>query len=344
MFPLNIANKCKFKDTRYFLEGASSITKYYSKEHDKTIYIFGNIHNMDGLCVRDGPIIKVPDLIEKMITDNKNKLIDVFLERHHRLDHKDIFTLGNKKDSYLKHAVIKFGNYNKCTNCRFHSADSRNHLITYLHFFLISKKIVSERAKLKQMIIDNSYGDINKITDTLAILKNTISEISFVDTDEKSIYEKSKIAKQYNNIKDPNVRKILDEFKTVKLTSLQKIKDSILEIIKTLNTIIKVSDNPKLNKSESLQILRTTFEPLIDIASKTTICHIMDLYLLARLFRSYKNAPDAKYVIIYVGENHAETYKIALSKLGFTISFHRKSPPKFNNCIDITGLNLMSFR
>lgn len=65
----------------------------------------------------------------------------------------------------------------------------------------------------------------------------------------------------------------------------------------------------------------------------------MDLYLMARLLRTFEDATYAENSIIYVGEFHAKEYRKLLKQLGAKLVFHKTSirgPSTYTSCVDIS--------
>ena len=57
---------------------------------------------------------------------------------------------------------------------------------------------------------------------------------------------------------------------------------------------------------------------------------MMDIYVLARIFKN----PEFKYIVIYVGDSHAEAYRNILNRLGFQIRREYVNPSE-TKCVPI---------
>jgi hypothetical protein len=74
----NILN-CMIKTTYSHILGPVELSELYNEKLKKHIYLFGDIHTPQNNC--DYPrSINISDFLEKIILDNKNKIIDIFLE------------------------------------------------------------------------------------------------------------------------------------------------------------------------------------------------------------------------------------------------------------------------
>lgn len=193
--------------------------------------------------------------------------------------------------------------------------------------------------KGKAMKIESYFDYILKLFDTIA----ETNEIIMKDT---------KIQDQLNNIKDKNLVKEIETFFAKKFISdMQKIR----KFISNNRLVIKMGLDYKKKEDYDLQ-LAITHPEVIDITilylnnlSKkltniaTEIRHLMtsfmanymDYYVMARSFRSFtpklKNpnqySESPKYIMIYVGDGHAENYRELLMYLGFTERKHVTSFP-----------------
>lgn len=141
------------------------------------------------------------------------------------------------------------------------------------------------------------------------------------------ILVETKIIKQLKNIKDLRVRGLLRE-------SLLSIRDQFRsinwdELLYRLDRYILAHD-PDNSFFEQLTI------------AFSFVAELMDLYLLARLFRSYsvtkyRYSDESKNVIIYAGSHHCIRYRIFLSQLGFVERAYIQSKDD-NQCLDIAML------
>jgi len=60
---------------------------------------------------------------------------------------------------------------------------------------------------------------------------------------------------------------------------------------------------------------------------------LMDAYTMARMFRTYQNAPSAQHVIMYTGNAHASNYTRFLESIGFRKEFYTENSTQ---CLDLS--------
>ncbi len=149
------------------------------------------------------------------------------------------------------------------------------------------------------------------------------------------------------NIHYPEVISLIKE----RIANLRNIDIPLMitNLIYVYNDIVKAvgKSNIKEIQHQMLYALSTDqFKKASRISFEFTIQY-MDLYLLSRMFRTFKEGIKRRYrgeannVLIYVGDLHATNYRRVLSELEFTevfSSYARKGEEKFQ-CLDITGLD-----
>ena len=64
--------------------------------------------------------------------------------------------------------------------------------------------------------------------------------------------------------------------------------------------------------------------------------NVMDIYLLARVFRTFSNNYNSKYILIYTGNNHSKVYRDVLKLLKFKLVNEVYND---NQCLDISRFN-----
>lgn len=363
MFPLTLKNKCAIKAHNYtdFIEGATSLTLMESKHHKdlgKTIYLFGNLHNRDSLCKRDQKrVINIADFIESVIVKNPDKIIDIFLESgtmedlknfgYHEPSYANGFLFGDTCDKF-KDCLHADKSKCKYKNTRIHYADVRMKLIKDINPWSDYKALyVFARALLlfySDLVLNQGNLPRTKLIELsqrLTDLTDRIEKHKIEDLNFNKLIEIAKINKQFDNIKSQELKAKLLSLIDTNITSQKGIKDTAKEAIIKSGVLLSVFDT-LLNQNNINSILYTLKPILPNIISKTlfafehsTYMSIMDSYLLGRLFRSYSKGPDSKYVIIFVGEEHAKIYRSILPNLGFKVVNETINNP-VSNCVDIS--------
>jgi hypothetical protein len=130
--------------------------------------------------------------------------------------------------------------------------------------------------------------------------------------DLESWKEKTHLNKQINSIPFPDVKNELQQ-------RIQR-RDKIVidDVMKLLNIVIK--------EGWSIGVVK-----LLSKYVATLLMEYMDIYLLARIFKSreYNN------IIIYVGDAHAEYYREFLARMGLPVYKETRSSDDYVTCIDV---------
>jgi len=269
-----------------------SVSEHYSTTYNKHIYIFGDYHSKDMSCPKKSNstnTIDLPTFLKNLTnlknTDGSPKFIDFFFEYpdpNKYINNKEISFEG-----YFQYIHDTFKNYlNKISNidnARFHHTNIR---------------IISE---IRNLIYPFYYYEPTRTLNIVLLKRVFTNTDNYID----NILKLTKINKQIQNITNPSIRKIIkDELETPARTKIKQI---------TLEHIEKLKNN----------MFNRDLASFIYINLKDCFSLIMDMYLFARIFRNfeiktntYSNQP--KNIIIYVGENHAERYRIMLKTFYFS--------------------------
>lgn len=294
-----------------FVEGPISLSKHYSKEMEKTIYIFGEVHQKKKLCraKTNERVMDIANFLELTLLENKNKVVDIFLEVNLRWIQEKTRQYG-----YLEDISDKFRScllqQKDCQykNARIHYTDVRfnaefNDIQRY-------KKNLNELLKELEDITPTQNDDSPKgvrLKYLIEKLRQTVDPILRLEENEDKKAFQVKIKKQIHNIRDSRVQ---DEISI--LIPWQKAIHSIVTIVKNTQTILDNVVEYTNGVSDLYEILSEASLGIIYAHSK-----LMDIYLMARVFRTFRNGSDPKSIIIYVGNNHAETYRQILTAFGF---------------------------
>lgn len=149
-------------------------------------------------------------------------------------------------------------------------------------------------------------------------MKDTIKKfpnlIKILDT--KALLENHKVMRQIKRVEDCQVQKLL--MKILQEITENTPQKSVFNIKKIFNQYFEGDYSQKIILLNNIDYLTEYFN------------QIMDLYLLARIFRTFEttgpsnlfnetNIPQR--IIIHVGDKHAENYRLFLERLNFTMSF-----------------------
>ena len=332
--PKRITNKIR-------VIGPISLSKHSSIKYNKTIYIFGDRHVISPTCEKDENVqgIDIVDFIKYNI-ENTNKIIDLFMESQIPKKEGDVHVVTNNYLTKMR-TLSRKGLY---PNFRYHHGDPRR---SYIH------KIYEIFDRNTTMLL---YDFSNE---NLEIVKNWIDEtlLSF----KPSNFINSKAEKQLSNIKNIEIFNILKNYETDEIDNVRTyFLNEASKLKKLIDDTIKYRQNRKvpeiyidrdayydsvLNPNKLSGEIEIKMERLkeklfnIDVVS-------MDLYLMGRIFRNFKNEPEAQNIIIYTGDAHSETYRKLLKEIGFKEEGYikRKDPgePGFQ-CLDISQFKLPFF-
>lgn len=296
----HINDKMSFK----FVEGPVKIIEYFSQNLNKHIYLVSDLHVSLSTCVPNSSI-HIAKFIDNILNENKDKIIDVYFEVEFiskKLNEKKLnINVIRKTDrepkdinDYLTQTMVYFKDcldIDKSTcpykNSRFHYVDIRFDksiffLSLYYNTYLQDKSNI-ERISFKEA------------------LYNIISVLYPLDEKIiKLIMNKYKLSRQLDNIKDGDVKnKILSYFNK----KINNFREELDWLINKYNSINVINFNVWFQKWMHFTL---------EFGST-----IMDIYTVSRIMRSFKNGPDAKYILIYCGEAHIKHISEILELLKF---------------------------
>lgn len=321
-----------FKSSKKYLSGVRKLAYYYNMDLDMQVLLFYDIHNLEKRCERydieEDSSIKGVDFLKEIIDyneENSDSMIDVFVE-YKPLGNKKISKFPNNRKIKKREIFFKEGS----------GLDSVNKFIQKC-INVQNYEIVSDDCEYQYMrahytdfrhnfkitkIFSDYFNDRSKYKDEIRdFIENSDS---FID----DILDIPKMKKQFDNIED------------------ESIKDKIISYYK--DDVIKrkdMYDNKELGK----------FEFMVSVSS-----HIMDLYLMGRLFKTFEVDPDdpvrghhndkVQKAIIYAGYAHCVDYASLLEILGFEKIFETSGYQKtfeigsFEDHIEGKCLNIEDLR
>ena len=308
-----------FFQTRTFteIEGPISVYQMSSDKYPHIFYLFGDYHGYKSSC---GDITKFHTWIRDTII-NSPVFIDVYVETPY--SYKDYASVKevDLQDSYIREFVSYFKRcfeHSKtseaCLTSRFHYTDVRRIFETELHRFIYNLDLFDIFSKDAEYAEDAEY--IKDIAEDIKIFNEYINSL----VDINSIIHQ-RIRKQFDAIEDPHVRMFLP-----------KMFESCIKIQK--------------QKIRPLSLHKPNFDDVMKVNRAINdygMC-LMDYYIIARSFRSYKkkdsySGPSLNN-IIYAGNKHIENYTNILWNLGFSIDNNVTNEDDHPNrqCLDISSI------
>lgn len=319
--------------------GLASLRIYKDSNSDKVIYSLGELHDSKNYCPGKNNI-HIVDYLEKILAyhshKNKDVIFDIFSENDYiskeyptrqKLNSTPLMEFNRRMDSCFQ-IDKKLCRYK---NARFHYADMRIpeitpvpanifHAIDMIRYNVVeesdytpvsfNKLIGADELKFLYSLIDDTEKRGNGIDIQEAICKLT------------SKYPHKKIEKNVMNIKSKSIRdKLVNFYDRLKCKdviykfSLQTLK-KIVEFIKYKLTHPRVSFSEQHNVMREMGIKDEDIYTFNDIISNV-FSSTMDIYLLARLFRTYSDGSEAKYSIIFSGDYHNHIYNEFFTTIGF---------------------------
>ena len=288
-------------------------------EHPKHIYLFGDEHVRETTC--RGDEIELISFISDQILQNKDKIIDVFIEAPFRQPFK---TQRNYIDDVNRE-------FRKCLlqkdcqfdNARFHFVDIRLGKGTSESFNTLSnlyrKLGVSLKTKFDRHELRSILKKYTKYP-TVAKLRS-----------KKILTDEEPIKKEFNRSNIPEA--IISHFKTVMDPQMNELLEYWVFLEQTKKTTI--------NDWERFvyRLLRV-------------VAYYVDIYTLLRIFKHFRdvkgkiNKREPENIIIYMGEAHvAEIFRFLVSIGGKPIWGQQSIiEQKDYQCLDISGFKLPFFQ
>jgi len=349
--------------TPKFIGGPSCLTVYRSSDHNKTIYVFSEIHqtamdwdctNVGGTTFNQNTQMSVEDFLVTLLKTS-NVFLDIFIE-----------TAPFEKDNkaypsfYVDGRLTRIHNkLNKCIHSETRSGDNcmagRTHWIDNRRRPNFPFLQINDFKPSELTTIDEK----NKIISDIKFYEKELLEISKLkDNSEIYDYASKKIIAYVTNskqIKKVDVMLGL-QIQSFLLSELRKdiYANDIYSIIISSKKILEIVEEPveHINFTH-LSAWITLFRS--EIRDFGVI--MMDYYTLMRMFKTFKKKKDQKVdqpikannIIIYAGEMHSNRYGRCLQHLGFkiyektgTVTVDRSKEPK--NCINTDSITMPFFK
>ena len=339
---MTVHDDCKIDQypESFNISGLRSFSVYRNDDLNKIIYLLGEQHTNLDICDEKEdddylpPTYKADDFFFSLLNcfvPNNNKL-DVFMEMPYNLTHNYKFiselyyddTRGymhktfyrlyeeNCRPSHIK----KLFNDNKICKygyVRFHHGDPRQSGCIFVSYVRTCWQLLDDPGRY--------FGSDKKISEAIDKLSKDYSlydSTKLLKAFQSSPFL-SKIIKQIENIDTKDVNSFfVEEFKDL----VRFVKMNIQNI--TCDRVKPQFTNPGPQKNAIFAIIHNIF------------IKIMDLYLMSRVFRSFKTETSytASNIIIYAGIGHIDNYIAWLEKLKFRKIVSSKKT-KNRNCIQV---------
>ncbi len=347
-----------------FIGGPSCLTVYHSSYHNKTIYIFSEIHQLDMNCTNVGSSqgttfnqdtqMSVEDFLFTLLKTS-NVFLDIFIETAPFDQHNEAYPsfyvdgrltkIHNKLNKCI-HSKTRSG-ISDCIAGRIHWIDNRRS--PYFPFVQIDNFEPSELTTIDKK---------NNIISNIKVYKDELLKISELkDNNEIYDYASKKIIAYFTNSKQ--IKKVDGmlglQIQSFLLSELRKhiYDNESYSYIKSSKKILEIIDEPveKIDFSEL-----STWITLFSAESRDFGVIMMDYYTLMRMFKTFKKKKDQKFdqptkannIIIYAGQTHSNRYGRCLQHLGFqlyektgTVIVDRTKESK--NCINTDDSITMPF-
>lgn len=397
--------------TEKYINNLLVISEFHSSFLNKHIYVLGESHSNIS-CKYDSNSKQktqtdIAEFFTEIIDNNKDKLIDFFIEIPYKSKNKKDFYKTNKvksEDSGTHELHYEFWdclNLDKknCpySNVRMHysnirSGDTRFHNVSIFYRFI--RKLAFLEGIRSYLQIPDFHGDLNMSVSVLNIFGDSDTENPMIEILSKDVLRKlqkfsgSNIETLIESMKEKNRSLIslffndsepyLDVIKEIKeikqmnsgerykyLTDNAKIEkqidkiDSNLTMIKStlkehydkyFASVLKIIDIVDIDYLEKVIKGEIKYQEFIEETPPNFwkklkeylhgnrgylyLADIMDVYITARIFRQFSNAPSPENIIIYLGDGHVKFYQNILKTFGFTEKTKQKL---WNLCLDISS-------
>ena len=357
--------------------GPITLTEHVSNKYNRHIYIFGDMHVNKSTCSPDKSNwskMKIDDYIgEKILNTNKDKVIDIFSEVNQ--SNSFVFNIFYLTNINYKFQPCYQSDRKDCKypNLRFHYVDIRGEkdafeTLTYLRDLIKQLQYVNKvRNKL-----GNDFNNIapkmktfhnRSMVNHLKINPLIITDIFSHDQYDKLLIVIEEIARtnssdsKIKSLKLSNLLNYKKILKQVDAISNKEIKEKLLEWLdKKFKEYVNFIDFNGLLTTITLMKENHAFYPenfIAKISNRLTMLGalIMDVYLLARLFKKFKQrdkeyAEETKYIVIYAGDLHSDNYREFLNILGFKVVQQTKSDKEGKDfqCLDISQFDQPFFK
>lgn len=329
------------------VKGPLSLTEHFSEKFGKHIYIFGEMHYFTEDC-KGEPISK---FLYETIRDS-DKFIDFYLESPNYTDYeyKRLFPSDYKENfQTISNIEYKFSNCFRrdkkdceLPNLRAHWTDIRRtekiaKITQKLQLYLLFWKGDIRKNRSEEKDIEKVYNLFSEFYNQ-PVVKKSKDMPMFIDNISK-LYSRL-ITKQLKSIDDSAIKNTLEDWFNFSCT------ENVFANERTIQFLNEYQGNLLYAPYYYLSILQKTIDSvekirILDLVSgfmnyiTGSMACIMDIYLLSRVFRTFRDSVSPQNIIIYVGDHHAESYRQVLNMLDFTLIASSRTDD--NKCLDISN-------
>jgi len=293
---LNIQDK--FPKSDIIIEGPISLTEFKSELLHKHIYLFGDEHTREGKCKNS---IRIDQFIEKIVLDNKDKTIDLFLELDFPNSGRDTKYQIEKTDNnitylptpdYITDIFHKFyfcfqhdKKDCKYTNLRTHYTDIRylgtnKYVVDYVNNVNNVYHTIQARKILRLYNKNDSKQAIK------GIIADGLKILAVLPVKIEDMYKVAKVQKQLDNIKDKNLVDLIYKHFDNKLTS------------SLFNAEVEYKS---YTEDTDIDQIRIGINYLFDYVNS-----LLEIYIIGRMLRSFNNK-EVNNIIVYAGDEHIKS-------------------------------------
>ena len=316
-----------------------------STKYDMKLLLLGDSHTYNHGCPKKSD--DVLTFIEKQI-NTATCFVDLYLEVPYIFKENKDKNPIRVSETWMAKVHEKYWDcftwskkYCDQPNLRAHYVDLRK--VPNDKYFEVTKIIVGLYFKHPITYYNIDIKRILNDEQTKKIFKNADTVIKHID----SLVDKTKVKKQIQNIKYPEVKKAIEKYQQTwsrpdKLSNPEKISWPNIEKI--------------LKGKATRQLINDMYYTLATLPAT-----LMDLYTVARMFRNFQDTPDkyslpAKNIIVFAGSFHTHRYRnFLMNELGFKLSFQqlaktanwqpgRGQKKAGNLCVDVSKLEQPVFR
>jgi hypothetical protein len=276
------------------IRGVIGVSEMYSELYGKHVYLFDDFHIAKKFCEENKDTIDIDKLIQKTILQNQDKMIDVFIEIFYDVFHikmEDISKIKfNSGDSEATSYMIKSHELlQECSNVKKKDCnyDNLRYHVSDIRF----KSGVHFDMRPETFLMDKE------------IFFDLFGEEKTTDLHRKRILQSFKINRQLQAIEDEKVKSFIEHEIALYFETSEKL-------ISQLRTYFKQSIFNARMEDTKIHLMK----------------HLMNFYILARMFRSFKKEKDmysepANNIIVYAGGDHVLAIISMLKKLKFSMVF-----------------------
>ena len=325
-----------------FIHGPITLSQHFSSKYNKMFYILGDIHERQKDChvPRSAVVSNISKFLEETVKINEPRIIDIFLEVEFISKERPFRTKYLPRQGFL---IDISSDWNDCLqiqkklckykNLRMHYADIRRsgrHYTDVETFEYLRESFETLYYNLKRK--QGQFRNLEDEEDFQADFGYTKDLIKKIDIKGlRKIVRELKIDKQLDAISNRDVREAIEE------TFLTNgfYNPEFFDILHTeIEPLVDEAYASPSSAFDNLHQIGLSFELLVIWEA-----FLMDAYLIARAFRSFQiPEEDSRYIIIYVGEFHANRYRTFLDNI---LGFERiaTSADHQNQCIDLKSFS-----